>query len=287
MEKEYSWVKYIKGRINQRKNFLGLISGPTGSGKSWTAISMALMLDPTFNAKRIIFSFRNLMELINSSEKFSAGTVFMWDETQVDASSRAWQSLTNRLLNSLLSTFRHRNFILLITSPYADFLDSQARKLLHADFQTMKINFSSRIVRLKPHLIQYNPRNKKFYYKYLRVSSKNGPAPVIYWDVPAPPKWIIEDYEELKMEFTSKLNKDIERQLTNLEKAKDPTKLKPLTEIQEQVLELYKKHKDSSLVAVELSKTPQTINFHLRQIKKKGYSIIEDRREGKKDGTRN
>src|SRR3989344_9140500 len=129
-EQEPSWIRYIRNRILKRKNFLALVSGATGSGKSWSCLSIALMLDKNFGSERIIFGLRALMELINSGEKFPAGTCFVWDEFQIEGGNRSWQSLTNKLLNSLLSTFRHKNFIVLINAPYSDFIDSQSKKLL-------------------------------------------------------------------------------------------------------------------------------------------------------------
>ena len=48
MEK-YSWVRYISNRINNNKNFILMISGPTGSGKTWAGLSLGEMLDEQFN----------------------------------------------------------------------------------------------------------------------------------------------------------------------------------------------------------------------------------------------
>ena len=47
-EKEKSWIRYIKQRIKQNKNFLGFISGPTGSAKSWSSLRIAEDLDKDF-----------------------------------------------------------------------------------------------------------------------------------------------------------------------------------------------------------------------------------------------
>ncbi len=269
---EPTWIRYIRNRIKNHKNFLVQVTGSTGSGKSWSAIQIALMLDKNFDTSRIVFGLRGLMNLINSGEKYPAGSVFLWDEFQIDSSSRNWQSLTNRLLNSLLSTFRHKNFILIITTPYSDFIDSQARKLMHAEFITTSIDYKTKKVKLKPMVIQYNSRNRKFYYKYLRVQSLNGMSKRIErWGIDKPPKWIVDDYETMKIEFTTQLNKDIGKQLDSLDK---PTKeRKPLTDIQKQVFFLMKKYNNTEKVAEKLGITPRTIRFHLQQGKKKGYNL--------------
>ncbi len=267
-EQEPSWIRYIRNRILKRKNFLALVSGTTGSGKSWSCLSVALMLDKNFGSDRVVFGLRGLMELINSGEKFPAGTVFVWDEFQIEGGNRNWQSLTNKLLNSLLSTFRHKNFIVLINAPYSDFIDSQSKKLLHAEWEVTGIDYNNEKTIMKPMVIQYNSRRKQFYYKYLRVKTKRGVSPITKWKIPKPPKWIVEEYERRKTEFTTNLNKEIERQLDKLD-SKD--KKKPLTDKQEEILDLMSKHQDVPTVAKELKTTERTVYFHIAQARKKGY----------------
>lgn len=270
-KKEAYWIRYIHNRIARKKNFLVQISGPTGSGKSWSALSIALELDKNFGPDRIVFGLKGLMELINSEEKYKAGTVFVWDEFQIEAGSRNWQSLANKLLNSLLSTFRHRNFILIITAPYMDFIDSQSRKLLHAEFITRKIDFNKKVTVLKPQLLQYNSRNRKFYYKYLRISTDLGPTPVVSWSIHQPPKWLIEEYERMKTQFTTKLNKEIELQLT----PQDKSNRKPLTNKQKEVLTLMAKYGDVEKVSEKSGLNIKTIYFHIAQARKKGHVVEE------------
>jgi len=267
---EFSWIRYIRNRILKKKNFLCLVSGPTGSGKSYTCLSVALLLDKNFGPERIVFGLRGLMQLINSDEKFPAGTVFVWDEFQIDSSNRNWMSLTNKLLNSLLSTFRHKNFILLINSPYADFIDSHARKLLHAEWEIKGINFVTERTIVKPMILQYNSRQQKTYYKYLRIKNNKKVGPITKWSVPKPPKWILEEYERKKHEFTSELNKSIEVQLNKLDTGKK-TLSKELTLKQKEVLDLFLKSQNVSEVAKYLNLNKKTVRFHLQQIRKKGF----------------
>ncbi len=281
--KQSYWIQYIKSRIRRKKNFLCLISGPTGSGKSWTALSIASKLDENFGPHRIVFGFENMMKLINEGEKeLKAGSVIMWDEFQIDAGNRSWQSLTNKLLNSLLSTFRHKNLILLITSPYADFIDSHSRKLLHAEFEITNIDFENKKTRMKPLAIQYNSRFRKFFYKYLRVKTERGIAPVKSWKVDKPPQWLVDDYERMKNEFTTDLNKSIEKQLEEM-KGKKTQERKPLTVLQETAMKLMSKYENSSKVSEEMGLTVRTVNFHISQSRNKGYTVEEFGEKGVSD----
>lgn len=271
-----TWVRYVHSRIRKNKNFICLISGPTGSGKSWTALSIAMQLDPTFGPERITFGLKGLMNLINQGEgNLRPGSVFIWDEFQQEGNSRSWQSLTNRLLNSLLSTFRHKRFVLLITSPFSDFIDSNARKLLHSEFLITGINYDNKTARVQPQLLQYNSRKQKTYYKYLRVKGRFGYVPLRWWDVEAPPKWIIDVYEKQKTEFTKNLNKSIEKQIDEAERKTIDTR-KHLTTKQEEVLEVLAQTEGNVQKAVPLlGISERAIYFHIEAAEKKGWKWQE------------
>ena len=280
IKKEPYWVSYIRGRIAKKKNFLGMISGPTGSGKSWTGLSICSMVDPTFGPDRIITSMKQLMKLINYG-KLKKGSAILWDEAGIDIDAKSWQSLTNKLINSLLQTFRHKQFILLFTAPYMDFIDAGTRKLFHAEFSVLSIDYTKKKTKIRPQLIQYNSRFKKFYYKYLRVTKPpRGVVKISKWNVPKPPNWLIGEYEAIKTDFTTKLNISIEKQLDSIENAKT-TERKPLTELQTNVLTLMAKYDDVSKVAIELGITERTIYFHISQARRKKWNIEEFR--GKKE----
>ena len=208
-ERIYSIIKYIKNRIKNNKNFLCTITGPTGSGKTWSALSIASLLDSEFNINRVIFRGRELMKLINEGD-LKPGSVIIWDEAGVDLSNRNWQSVTNKMLNALLQTFRHRNFILFFTVPYSDFVDSATRKLFHADFETQKIDKSKGTVVIKPKLLQYNSNMAKWYRKYLKWRVGNGFIKIKRWAIPKPPMDLVNEYEAKRSMFTKNLNKNIE-----------------------------------------------------------------------------
>lgn len=232
-EIDYSWIRYINQRIKNNKNWLCIFTGPTGSGKSWSAISIANMLNPDFDICRLVFKGKKLMALINSGAYTKKGVVFIWDEAGVDLSNRNWQSVTNKVINYLLQTFRHRNFILIFTAPYADFIDISTKKLFHAEFQTVSINKTKKTVTVKPKQIQYNSNKGKFYYHYLRIRKPGtGIIKVKKWAIPKPPKNLIKEYETKKNAFTFTLNQEIEGVLSNLDVM--GKRRKPLTDKQKE-----------------------------------------------------
>ena len=211
-ENESSWVNYIHRRIELNKNMLMFISGPTGSGKSYASLSIAQQLDDEFSSERIVFNPLELMQLINSG-KLKKGSAIVFEEVGVSFSNRNWQSKINKVLNYLIQTFRHRNFILIMNAPYIDFIDSSMRKLFHGELRTMEIDKKTNKTILKPLLIQYNSRNAKFYYKFLRIKTPEGIKPIRKWGVVAPDEELLTQYEIKKEKFTTELNLEIYNEL--------------------------------------------------------------------------
>jgi len=234
-ESEYAWVRYIRDRLhNRNKNFLPMITGPTGSGKSWTALSIGEMVDDDFDEDRIVFRASELLELINSGN-LKRGSVILWDEAGIDMSNRNWQSHLNKTMNYLLQTFRHRNFCLIFTAPYGDFIDTATRKLFHAEFETDGINRTKGTCAIKPKMLQYNAELKKWYKKYLKViKDQSGMTKIRRWAVPKPSKEIIDKYERKKLRFTNELNTDLEATIKKLKAKNKPEE--PRGSLQKKVL---------------------------------------------------
>jgi len=274
--REKFWVSYIKQRIKQNKNFLGFISGQTGSGKSFSSLSIAEQLDPKFTIDQCVFGGIELMDLINSG-KLKRGSVIIFEEMGVEMDARNWQSLTNKMLNYLFQTFRHKGFILIMNSPFMDFVDKSTRKLFHAELQTVGINFKTEEVKLKPMLLQYNARKQKFYYKRLKVITSEGRIPINIWKVIKPSKKLLKEYEIKKKNYTDQLNKDI---CDKLRESKNGKK-KELTEIQQEVLDFLKEGKTVKQIAEERGRTTDVIHRCMNLIRKKGYKLKTKYNNGK------
>jgi len=265
-KKEYTIVKYVLNRIKKNKNFICSIIGPTGSGKSWTALSFAEFLDAEFDIDRVVFRARDLMELINSG-KLKSGSVIVWDEAGIDLSNRNWQSVMNKVINYLLQTFRHKNFILIFTVPYLDFIDSASRKMFHAEFETAGINVSKKTCMIKPKLLQYNSGMQKTYKKYLKVRKQSkGIIKVRKWAVPKPSNYIIKEYEEKKLLFTKDLNEDIELSLNSSGQGKDQYKIRWVH--RDVYIAWHILGKRNGIVAKALSTKPENISSFFKTMDK-------------------
>lgn len=265
---EKYWITYIKQRIRKNKNFLGFISGQTGSGKSYSTLRICEELDPDFTIGRVVFGGLELMSLINSGE-LKKGSAIAFEEVGVEMSNRSWQSVTNKMLNYLLQTFRHKNIVLIMNSPYMDFVDVSTRKLFHAEMSTQGINHKKKEVRLKPQLIQYNSRLQKFYFKRLKVITPQGKMPVDVWNVGLPSEALRLAYEQKKAEYTANLNKRIQAELEQIDRKQ--VKVQELTQVQEDTLQLLKKGMSVEGIAKLRNKHLRTIYHAITLLKKKGY----------------
>ncbi len=270
--KEKYWISYIHSRIRKNKNFLGFVSGPTGSGKSWSTISICESLDPEFGIDRIVFSGVELMELIGSGE-LKSGSCIAFEESGVEMSNKNWQSVTNKMLNYLMQTFRHRNFILILNSPFMDFVDSSMRKLFHAELTTLGIDVKKKECKLKPQLLQYNSRIGKFYYKRLRVTRPEGVVPVDVWKVQAPSPDLIKQYEVKKREFTDRLNEKILNELKAFEAKSNGGNASELTTIQQDTLEMLQQGLNMDEISNQRDRAKGVVWKSMDLMRKKGYTF--------------
>jgi len=292
---EPSWPRWIKKRIKNNLNFVALLTGDTGVGKSWSAIEISRQIDPEFNPiKQIAFNFAGLMRIINKfnneglddelyKKKFK---VVIFDEAQTDVNRHEWQSKTNKFLNYVLSTFRHQNIIVLFTTPFEDYIDSNALKLFHAKFECRGWSKKTKKSTLRPKIFQYNPQRRKMYNHSLHIITKTGVKKMITWNIGCPPKELTDPYEAAKFAFTNALNMKITLELEAMEKAEDdkgkPEPLNPLScqpEIEEECRTIgwY----NNRQLAKKLNKNLGTVGTNLVSMRKKGwdmniYKILEN-----------
>lgn len=288
--KTNSWVRWMVNRIKtQNKNNLISIVGKTGSGKTYSAISiceiMSKMDGVPFNIEHVVFSLRELMDLINS-ETLRKGSKIVFDEPQVSISAREFQSQANKVFNYLLSTFRHKNLSLFFCTPFETLLDKNTRRLFHGRFETLSINKNTNTCRLKPRFQEYSDWKAEPYRKQLivlhRVGHKMKIRKVFHWDVPKPSKEMIKKYERKKLEFTDNLNRNISTRLQKYDESGKsmtaPLVRKPLTKKQEEVMRVLAQIKSGDKLGQAseiIGIYPSAIYGQRALAMKKGYTVEE------------
>lgn len=281
-EGEAAFVTWIKKRIAHNLNFICLFQGPTGIGKTWAAISMAEQIDPEFCIDQVVFDFHEFLNVLNADWfKEKTWRIIIWDEPQITISNRNWQSAVNKMMNYVLSTFRHKNVVLIFCSPYKDFLDSQSMKLLHCLFKCQGVNTKKKLSNVRPLLQEYNSDMKKFYQHKLFVGERGRKITKLKtWKIPIPSKNIIDSYEAKKTLFTDELNKDIRNQVEEMDKiGQKPDRRKKLTEKQEKVLTLLAEGKRQREIADMFGITGVSVSNIKRDAEKKGYEVSEFKKE--------
>lgn len=268
---------YVEDRIKKNKNFMAVICGQTGSGKSywalkWAEITQPLLNGSQFTAQQVCFKGSDLMRAINSGN-YPPGSIFIWDEAGVGMSSRDFQSVVNKMLLYMMQTIRHRNYIFILTVPSFSFIDAGARKLIHSHGIMEGIDYRQNTSTCKLRMISTNEMTGKTYAKMLRVTRNGVKRKIASLTLGIPSKELLKEYEKYKSAFTTELNKRIQSELERVEENNLPKTKKDLTPRQEEVLEQIKAKKDLDAIAAELQVTKDALYRTMGQIKKKGYSF--------------
>ena len=253
-------IRKWKYRINRRnKNLLMIICGSTGSGKSYTALTIAKLINSKFDVnKHVVFTVKDFMAILNSG-KLKRGDVIVWDEAGVGIPAREWYSISNKAINYVLQTFRHLNLCVIFTTPSFDYVDKQTRLLFHVYVETVRIDYVKKQVVCKVMENQFNPSMGKEYKKYYWV----GGVKKIRFKIAKPTKGMIKDYEAIKKVFSAELRAAVEKDV--------------------QIAEATEKHKrltDAEIMATikekQIELNAYTLQFRFNIGKDRAYRVIKN-----------
>lgn len=261
----------IHRRLNkQNQNFLMVVSGKTGSGKSWACLRIAELwyqrnFKKPFPIENICFSPEEVFDrLVNGGLK--KGEILILEEAGVSMGNLDFQNKISKMFNYMLQTFRNQNIGLILNLPILDMLNKQTKLLLHFWLKTYDIDYSKKKTLLKPYHLIYSQRSGKILTPFPRVIIDGFMEAIELFTYSPPSKDLLEVYEKKKSQFVSGLQKDI------LYEIKHKDKRKPLTEFQEKIVECWKKgmtkQKD---IAKELGTNPPRICQNIGYMKRKGY----------------
>ncbi len=205
-------------RIGKNKNAIILICGETGGGKTYAAIELGLECAEVWNSNftmkdNVAFDFKSLLKKTKLPQNINKpGTAYIFEEVGAvgsGASSRAWQTKLNKFFVTFMQTARHKNQILIMTTPVFGFLDRGVRVLCHMLMQTSHINFRTRQSYVIPYEGQVNAKTGKEYWKKLRYIKDGRKHRLDFQGIRHPPQDMVDEYEIMKTEFTKSLEKDI------------------------------------------------------------------------------
>jgi hypothetical protein len=217
---------WSRNRIyGKNKNIIFVINGETGSGKSYAAISFALILHTILKSNFSIqnnldFNFGSLLHKMDLPINNKPGTIFIFEEVGAiggGASSKEWQSQANRFFNSFLQTSRHRQQVIILTCPLFFNLEKSSRQLCHMQWSMESIDYVNKISYVTPFRLQTNKVTGKIYFKYIRYRINGENHCLTRYALANPPDDIIKEYESIKRKYTDRLNQRIKD--SNIEKS--------------------------------------------------------------------
>jgi hypothetical protein len=216
---------------------MGCIVGREGSGKSYTAVKMANILDDSFNAERVIFDVTDLLKILRDGDH-KPGNFYVLDEAGVSLGRRTWQERGQVLANQALQLIRSHNLGLIFTLPRLSELDSQTVGRLQAVVEiTEKKNgeyVAGKWKFIDPDRVQSNGTILKKFPRRLQNGRKKRITSVSF----APPRdeELMENYENNKKEFQERVYEETIEKVEDGEGDESDSGEKSLKKVAEEII---------------------------------------------------
>jgi hypothetical protein len=105
-----------------------MLVGEPRSGKSYSALRIAELVDNDFTLDRLVYSPSEFLELVINSKE---GDVIVFDEAGVNIFSREWQSKMNKALAKVFQILGYKHLGIILTFPSVMFVDKAIRRLFN------------------------------------------------------------------------------------------------------------------------------------------------------------
>jgi hypothetical protein len=184
---------------------MGAVVGREGTGKSYSALTIASAVDPEFTADDVFFKPEKLLEALRSDE-YGAGNAVVVDEAGVGLGNRSWYEKEQILLNQALQTARDDNAVVLFTLPRLEELDSQTIGRLHAFVEMLETHPEEGYAVAKwKNISMTRDGAGKTYKKYPRLGVNGVDKRISRFGITAPDDDLAAAYEERKEAFKDEL----------------------------------------------------------------------------------
>lgn len=212
--------KIYKRVHNRDKNYMAIVCGDTGSGKSEFGLRLCELLDPDFNEDRIAFTIEEFTRLVD--ERHPPGSAILFDEVGIALSHAKHYEDDVIRVNHILQSWREQNRILIMTAPHIHLIHKPDRGLLHAQMDMQDIDREHHLSRARYRNIQQNTDTGELYKKYPRLNVGGEVRKFKHIRLYKPSPAIVEPYAEKKRAFNDQLNEGVLEQVTNDESDDEP-----------------------------------------------------------------
>jgi ABC-type dipeptide/oligopeptide/nickel transport system ATPase component len=200
-------VPWIQRRLSQNRNANLVFVGDTGSGKSYSSISLAEKIDPNFSAERIVFTTLDFLKLINSN--LPPGSVVIFDDAGLGIPARQWQETSAKIFGKLFQGFRYKNLVSMITVPDLSFIERQSRKLMHLYLEATDTQGIMKPFR--PFSPFRGEDRLGFRYPTMERGGREIKIKASVYSLPS--KQITTDYEAKKLEYMERTNREFQEEM--------------------------------------------------------------------------
>ena len=200
-------VPWIQRRITQNRNANLVFVGDTGSGKSYSSISLAEKIDPGFSAERIVFTTLDFLKLVNSN--LPAGSVVIFDDAGLGIPAREWQATSAKIFGKLFQGFRYKNLVTMITVPNISFIERQSRMLMHLYLEATDTQGIMKPFR--PFFPYRGDDRLGFRYPTMERGGREIRIKTSVFSLPS--QKIIQAYETKKLEYMERTNREFQEEM--------------------------------------------------------------------------
>jgi len=277
----------LKGKINfrfrmKKNTFFGIV-GESGDGKSYTALKLALHIDPDFTIKKqVLYNPADFLTTINELRKTKKHKVLVLDEMHVTAPARMWYDFSNIALCHIAATFRRlKRLCVFVVTPNVRWIDPHFREMLNiysiASRTHPELPTYIRPYELKVNL--YDIENPRIYLKKIWFYWKGFSRVLKEVWVRKIPEELAEEYERESEKFKAKilervLEKIIQKFQKKMGKGKDYERMaEELLKSEEIQRAIFKKGK------IQLTKLVQFYGLTAREAKEFRDVILKKMRE--------
>ena len=209
----------IKNEIHRKRmNFSIIITGRPQLRKSTIAIAIARSVNPGFSMQHdlAIIKTRDMLEALDIGVK--RGRAKVLDELGVGMNHREWYSFLNQAMSYVMQTYAHEGMVVIVTAPYEDYVDKDAKMLFNMLIEMVKKNEREHYAMARITLMQYNQKTKKIYYKFPRGRFPDGTVKrVSLFKIKYPSDDVMDEYFKLSGQSKVELKKSLAREAVKVE----------------------------------------------------------------------